>query len=59
MSLSGRMSSSSTSSDSEFTAESSGNESLSDHQETATTDLTIRQESPTKDNGINTAGKKI
>ncbi|KAK6105519.1 SNF2 N-terminal domain family protein [Brugia pahangi] len=53
------MSSSSTSSDSEFTAESSGNESLSDHQETATTDLTIRQGSPTKDNGINTAGKKF
>uniref|UniRef100_A0A1I8ERU5 DNA helicase n=1 Tax=Wuchereria bancrofti TaxID=6293 RepID=A0A1I8ERU5_WUCBA len=59
MSLSGRMSSSFTSSDSEFAAESSGNESLSDHQETATVDLTIRQELPTKDNGINTVGKKF
>ncbi|VDM12499.1 unnamed protein product, partial [Wuchereria bancrofti] len=43
----------------EFAAESSGNESLSDHQETATVDLTIRQELPTKDNGINTVGKKF
>ncbi|CAG9533755.1 unnamed protein product [Cercopithifilaria johnstoni] len=53
------MSSSSISLDSEFTGESNGSESISDHQETVTVDLTVRQESARKDDKINIARKKF
>ncbi|VDK64796.1 unnamed protein product, partial [Onchocerca ochengi] len=62
------MSSSSVTSDSEFTAESSGSEStsdhqrsesISDHQETITVDLTARQESDTNADGITIVGESF